>query len=163
MLSLGCIPISDVVVTNLFMHSLSGMIHFTWLCSFYIKGLCIRYHQLCKVSCIQIIEILERGWLSQTLTCTLYKVTIPEYAVIEESGNHALLQCLTQIYTAYKSRQLCVYYCKCLLPLNVTQLQPSLIQIQNYCLVNVTHKVKINQCTTTIEMYSQQLTCTVFL
>ena len=45
MLGLGYILISDLVVANLFMHSLSGIILlYTWPCLFYTKGV------LCEIS-----------------------------------------------------------------------------------------------------------------
>ena len=49
MLSFGHIMISDLVVDNLFMHSLQGMILLYLTTSFFmLKCFCMRYHQFCK-------------------------------------------------------------------------------------------------------------------
>ena len=48
MLSLGHILISDLVVTNLFMHSLPGMILFTWPHLFYTEGVLHKITLYCE-------------------------------------------------------------------------------------------------------------------
>ena len=49
MLSLGCILISDLVVANLFMHSLPSMIRL-YLAAYFLRRrcFCVRYHHFCK-------------------------------------------------------------------------------------------------------------------